>query len=271
MTAFRPFRMDKPLQQSVDDALVTGVKRPHDADRLGEFQEAPASVFFDESHALRTVQVAERTQGLLPVLEDLVVVDAHAGLVARQPGAGLRVLALVDGPSHRRDHLVHAASGSSRQPPLGPLGRERLGRVLYRSWRLPCASPQSGGHPHAVEPVPGGAPLERIPFTSEAIAPRAMNVFPHRALAQVGVAQPQGRQNPAVAFHGPPPASGSGLRTLAVPKRVSPHRDQLMVEAALVADQVVERIVESGVPAGDFAQTLSTHRIFGPPHGPSSL
>jgi hypothetical protein len=127
------------------------------------------------------------------------------------------------------------------------------------------ASPQSGDPVACVASVSNGARLNRGSFPTEARTWRMPNVFPHRTLAQVRIAHAQGRQNPAVVFRRPPSGIRNRLRIVAVPKRKLPHRDELPVNAPLVADEYMERPVESGVPAGDVLQALRRDRFLGSP------
>jgi hypothetical protein len=92
-------------------------------------------------------------------------------------------------------------------------------------------------------------------------------MLPHHGFAQVGIAKPQGHQNPAMALDGSMAVVQFLQRVLAVPKHVLSHGHHLIVEAGLVANEFVERIVEPGVPAGDVVQAPAPQRIVGLPDG----
>ena len=64
-----------------------------------------------------------------------------------------------------------------------------------------------------------------------------------------------------MAIHRPPTAARVLQGVLAVPQHVLPHRDHLMVEAVLIGDQFVERVVKPGVPLEERVQTLSLQRL----------
>ena len=94
-------------------------ERSDDAHRLGEFQQPAGAVLLDAAHGLHALEVPEGPERLLLVFEQLVLKDTHAGLLTRQAGAGLGVLAPVGGPAHCRDHLVDLLLGPMLDGGLG--------------------------------------------------------------------------------------------------------------------------------------------------------
>ena len=122
MTALRVLRIGSPLQQMVEEALVTGVSAPITPTGLASFMQPLGLIFLDHPDRLQALQVAQGAERFLLVLEHLVLVDAHAGLLDRRAGAGLGVRALVDLPAGGGDHLVHLRLGPELHHRLGSAG-----------------------------------------------------------------------------------------------------------------------------------------------------